>query len=75
MFVSRPTHPVDPLTFNATKALVTWLVYSQGTRLWGLFGDGTVQRVNSALPGGHRGVMIGAGLGALASLYEAVLKK
>lgn len=65
---------VDPLTYNVAKALVTWLVYGQGVRLFSFFSDSTVARVDAALPGGHYGVLVGAGVGALASLYEAVLQ-
>jgi hypothetical protein len=65
----------DPLTFNVVKALTTWLVYSQGFRLGGIVSDSTVARVNGAFPGGYGGVMIGASVGALASIYEAILQK
>jgi hypothetical protein len=74
-YVSRPTHNVDPLTFNLAKGLITWLVYARGARFRGLFADETVERVNNAVPGGYLGVLIGAGLGAVVSIYDAVLKK
>ena len=68
-------HTFDPLTFNVVKALTTWLVYSQGLRLGGIVSDATVARVNGAFPGGYGGVMIGAGVGGLVSIYEAILQK
>ncbi|KAI9873541.1 MAG: hypothetical protein M1830_000297 [Pleopsidium flavum] len=67
--------PFDPLTFNVAKALITWLVYSQGVNVGGLVGEESVLKVNASVPGGYQGVMIGAGIGALTSLYEAVLRK
>ncbi len=65
----------DPLTFNVAKALITWLVYSQGLNLGGLVSEESVLKVNASVPGGYQGMMIGAGIGALTSLYEAVLKR
>lgn len=71
----KPTYQVDPLTFNIAKALISYLVYAKGARFTGLVADETVLTVEDALPGGHHGVLIGAGIGALASIYEAVLKR
>ena len=65
----------DPLTFNVIKALVTWLVYSQGVNFAGLVSYYSILTVNGAVPGGYQGIMIGAGIGALTSIYEAVLRK
>ena len=65
----------DPLTYNISKALVTWLVYAQGFRLGGLFHNQSVAVLEAAIPGGLQGVLIGTGIGALTSIYEAVLKK
>ncbi|KAI9833934.1 MAG: hypothetical protein M1819_003443 [Sarea resinae] len=65
----------DPLTFNIVKALVTYLVYGQGVTFGGYVGDESAVRVDGAMPGGYRGVLIGAAIGALTSVYEAVLKK
>lgn len=72
---SKPAYKVDPLTFNIAKALVSYMVYAQGVRFTGLVADETVSTVASALPGGHQGVLIGAGIGAIVSIYEAVLKR
>jgi len=72
---SSQTAQTDPLTFNIAKALVTWLVYSQGVDLGGLVDRESVLKVNSSVPSGYLGMMIGAGIGALTSIYEAVLKK
>jgi hypothetical protein len=65
---------VDPLTFNVVKALATYLVYAQGIT-GGFADDTTVSFVNTAFPGGYQGVLIGAGIGALASIYDAILQK
>ncbi|KAF2842609.1 hypothetical protein M501DRAFT_924955 [Patellaria atrata CBS 101060] len=72
---SRSVYQADPLTFNVAKALITWLVYSQGAQFAGLVSPETAARVNAAVPGGYTGVLIGSGVGALASIYEAVLKR
>ena len=71
----QPANQYDPLTYNVSKALVTWLVYSQGVRFGGLVGEESVLKIESNVPGGHQGIMIGAGIGVLTSIYEAVLNK
>jgi len=68
-----PKRNVDPLAFNIARALVSWLIYTQGMRLGGMVADGTVARVDGAVP--HTNVMAGAGIGVLVSLYEAILRK
>ena len=65
----------DLLTFNIAKALLAWSVYSRGVRLGGLVGDDTVQRIEGAIPGGYQGILIGAGIGTLTSIYEVLLAK
>ena len=75
---TRSTPPVaqfDMLSFNVAKALISWLVYSQGVRFYGLVGNDAVEKLNGATPGGYRGVLIGAGICSLTSVYEAVLNK
>lgn len=64
-------YSADPLTFNIMKTLITWLVYSQGVRCFGFIDDFAVARVDSAIPGGYNGVMIGGFIGILASMYDA----
>ncbi|MCJ1309541.1 hypothetical protein MMC25_003201 [Agyrium rufum] len=66
---------IDPLIFNISKGLLTWLIYGKRYTAGGWIGQEAVNKLESAFPGGHRGVMIGSGVGALTSLYEAVLKK
>lgn len=65
----------DLLTFNVAKALITFLVYGRGVDFFGYPGDLTKARVQLAVPGGYQGILIASGVGALVSLYEAVLKK
>ena len=71
----QPAVQYDPLTFNISKALIAWLVYAQGIRLGGWVNAESVDKLETAIPGGHQGVLIGTGIGALTSMYEAVLKK
>ncbi|RDL37556.1 Uncharacterized protein BP5553_04989 [Venustampulla echinocandica] len=65
----------DPLTFNIVKALLSFVVYGQGVTFCGLVDLENVARINSAIYGGWSGVMVGTGIGALVTLYEAVLRK
>lgn len=60
----------DPVSFNVVKALAAWVVYVRG-------GVGGQSRwvVEKGVLGGAHGLLVGAGIGLLASLYEAVLRK
>lgn len=60
----------DPLSFNVAKGLLAWVVYIKG----GVSGESrhVVQR---GVPGGAQGLLVAAGVGGLASFYEAVLRK
>lgn len=60
----------DPFSFNVVKGLLAWIVYMRG-------GVGGVSKdvVERGVPGGAQGLLIGAGIGVLASMYEAVLRK
>ncbi|KAI9830591.1 MAG: hypothetical protein M1826_004617 [Phylliscum demangeonii] len=73
--LTPPAYQFDPLTFNVAKALVTYLIYIQDARLWGFIGAESVDVVRTAVPGGPSGILIGASLGAISSIYEAVLRK
>ncbi|KAF2154451.1 hypothetical protein K461DRAFT_267460 [Myriangium duriaei CBS 260.36] len=73
--IQKPRWRCDPLTFNVTKALLAWLVYSQNTRFFGLFSDTTTLAVMRSMPGGYPGVLIGSFIGTLASLYDAAQRK
>jgi hypothetical protein len=65
----------DPLTFNIVKALLVYLVLGKDVTFGGLVDLEYVARVNSALYGGWPGVLVGTGIGALVTLYEAIIKK
>ena len=73
-FTLQPTHRVDPLTFNVVKALVAYLVYSQDARLGRFIAQETVDAVRTAVPGGLDGLFISSAIGALGSIYEAILQ-
>lgn len=60
----------DPVSFNVVKALVAWVVYVRN----GVGGDSRIV-VEQGVPGGAQGLLAGACIGVLASLYEAVLRK
>ncbi len=75
---SHTTHfnyTFDPLTFNIVKALLTYVIYGQDVTLGGWVDLEYVARINSALYGGYQGVLVGTGIGALVTLYEAIIKK
>ena len=71
---SSSSKQFDLFTFFIAKALISYLVYAEHA-LVGLFSNYTISTVNEALYGGYTGVVTGAGIGAAATLYEAVLKK
>ena len=60
----------DAVSFNAVKAITAWVVYVRGG------GPSASSRaVARGVPGGSVGMLVGAGVGALAGFYEAVLRK
>lgn len=65
----------DPLTFNIVKALLVFVVFGQDVTFGGLVDLENVARINSAVYGGWQGVLVGTGIGALVTLYEAIIKK
>lgn len=72
---NQPDYTIDPLTFSIVKALVTFVVYNQGVTFCGLVDELSVARINSALYGGWKGVVVGAAITGLTAIYDAVLKK
>lgn len=65
----------DPLVFNISKALVAYFVYANHFNFWDLFSNFSIERANSAIPGGWGGVITGAAVGGIGSLYEAILSR
>ena len=61
---------VDVVAFNIAKAGLAWVVFIRG----GVGGNG-VETVIDGVPGGTTGMLVGAGTGALAGVYEAILRK
>ncbi len=72
---ARFNYEFDPLTFNITKALLTYLVFGQDVTFGGLVDLEHVARINSALYGSWPGVLVGNAIGGLATVYEAIIKK
>lgn len=58
---------VDPLVFSLVKGLLAWVVY--GRNGWG--GESRAVVVEG-VPGGVVGMMVGAGVGMLVSLWEGI---
>lgn len=69
------TYAFDPLTFNIVKALLVFVIFGQDVTFGGLVDLEYVARINSAIYGGWPGVLVGTGIGALVTLYEAIIKK
>lgn len=72
---AAPHLQFDPLIFNVAKALIAYMVYAKNYPLFGLFTHFTVATVNESVLGGYSGMVTSSGIGALVSLYEAILKK
>ena len=72
---SNPSLQFDPVVFNVAKAFIAYLVFAEHFNFLGLFQHFTIATVNESVPGGYAGMMTGAGIAALISLYEAILRK
>ncbi|KAI0102061.1 hypothetical protein GGR51DRAFT_302298 [Nemania sp. FL0031] len=70
-----PDTVVDPLTFSIVKALISFVVYGQGVTFGGWINEVSIARINSAIYGGYKGVLVGAAISGIFSIYDAVLKK
>ncbi|KYK60678.1 hypothetical protein DCS_01816 [Drechmeria coniospora] len=66
---------VDPLTFSIAKAIIAYVVYGQGVTFCHLLDGKSIERLNSAVYGGYKGVLVGAAVTGIVSMYDAVLKK
>ncbi|KAG5913474.1 hypothetical protein E4U42_001124 [Claviceps africana] len=66
---------VDPLTFSIVKALISYVVYAQGVTFGGLLSETSTERLNRAVYGGYKGILVGTAITGITSMYEAVLKK
>ncbi|KAI3317999.1 hypothetical protein HD806DRAFT_513380 [Xylariaceae sp. AK1471] len=72
---SVPDAVVDPLTFSIVKALISFVVYGQGVTFGGWINEVSIARINSAIYGGYKGILAGAAISGIFSIYDAVLKK
>lgn len=72
---SASEHVVDPLTFSIAKALISYVVYAQGVTFNGLLSETSVNRLNTGVYGGYKGILVGTAITGLVSIYDAVLKK
>lgn len=68
----RPTYTVDPVIFSLTKGLLGWLVFTQNSRVFGLFSENTVDRLDLALPAGYPGIVIASGAGIILAIWDRV---
>lgn len=73
--IQEVEYRVDPLTYSIAKAVVSYVVYAQGATLGGLVDQTSVARINSALYGGWKGVLVGSAITGLMAIYDAVLRK
>ncbi|KAI0009929.1 hypothetical protein F4779DRAFT_335197 [Xylariaceae sp. FL0662B] len=70
-----PESAVDPLTFSIVKAVISYVVYGQGVTFGGWVDDTSIARINSAIYGGYKGILVGTAITGVFSIYDAVLKK
>ncbi|KAI5922650.1 cytochrome P450 [Camillea tinctor] len=70
-----PDSTVDPLTFSIIKALISFVVYGQGVTFGGWIDKTSISRINTAIYGGYKGVLVGTAISGILSIYDAVLKK
>jgi hypothetical protein len=73
--VRAPDYVVDPLTFSIVKAVVSFVVYGQGVTFGGWIDPVSIDRINSAIYGGYKGILVGSAITGIFSVYDAVLKK
>ena len=66
---------VDPLTYSIVKAVISFVVYGQGVTFGGWINPQSVDRINGAVYGGYKGVLVGAAITGVLSVYDAILKK
>ncbi|EFY86220.1 hypothetical protein J3459_003829 [Metarhizium acridum] len=66
---------VDPLTFSIVKALISYVVYGQGVTFGGFLSETSIERLNGAVYGGYKGILVGTAVTGIVSIYEAVLRK
>ena len=71
---STPAMQFDMLVFNVTKALLAFFVYAEKFN-FGLYQKDTIDLVEANIFGGYAGMITGAGIAGLISLYAAILKK
>ncbi|KFA77598.1 hypothetical protein S40288_08405 [Stachybotrys chartarum IBT 40288] len=72
---AQPEYVVDPLTFSIAKAIISFVVYGQGATFGGLLSPLSIERLNNAVYGGYAGILTGAAVTGLVSIYDAVLRK
>ena len=54
---------------------MSYVVYAQGVTFYGLVDETSIARINGALYGGWKGVLVGSAITGLTSLYDAILRK
>ncbi|KAJ5698361.1 hypothetical protein N7462_000366 [Penicillium macrosclerotiorum] len=64
----------DPLSFNIAKALLVYKVYVDHYSFHGLFSNYAIEKVNVAIPGQWAGMLTFTAIGAVGTLYEAILR-
>lgn len=65
----------DPLSFNIAKAIAAYIVYAHGFTFWNIYGRDAITTVNASIPFQYAGILTGAAIGTVGTLYEAILRK
>lgn len=64
----------DPLAFNIAKALLVYKVYADHYTFCDMFSNFAIEKVNVSVPGQWAGMLTGTAIGAIGTLYEAILR-
>ena len=60
---------------DIAKALIAYLVYGKHFSFWDVYSDLSIEKVNAAVPGQLNGMFTGTAVGAVGTLYEAIVRK
>ncbi|RYO73975.1 hypothetical protein DL766_006228 [Monosporascus sp. MC13-8B] len=70
-----PEYTIDPLTFSIVKAIISFVVYGQGVTFGGWLDPQSIERINGAVYGGYKGILVDSAITGVFSVYDAILKK
>lgn len=66
---------IDYLSFCIARGLIGYIIYGNKVSVAGLLSRSAISKVNAAYPGRWVGMLIAASIGAVETLYQAVLRR